>query len=49
MQRRLQLAHRIALPAQVIRAGVPVVEVRETLPDGADYLSWQRNTVGQLR
>lgn len=31
------------------RAGVPVVEVRETLPDGADYLSWQRNTVGQLQ
>lgn len=30
------------------RAGVPVTEVTETLPDGADYLSWQRNTVGQL-
>jgi zinc/manganese transport system substrate-binding protein len=30
------------------RAGVPVTEVSETLPDGADYLSWQRNTVGQL-
>lgn len=30
------------------RAGVPVTEVTETLPDGAGYLSWQRNTVGQL-
>lgn len=29
-------------------AGVPVTEVAETLPDGADYLSWQRNTVGRL-
>ncbi|OBA61917.1 ABC transporter substrate-binding protein [Mycobacterium sp. 1100029.7] len=31
------------------RAGVPVVQVTETLPDGADYLTWQRNTVNQLR
>lgn len=30
------------------RAGVPVAEVAETLPDGTDYLSWQRNTVNQL-
>lgn len=30
------------------RAGVPVTEVRETLPDGTDYLTWQRNTVNQL-
>lgn len=30
------------------RAGVPVTEVSETLPDGTDYLSWQRNTVSQL-
>lgn len=30
------------------RAGVPVTEVSETLPDGADYLTWQRNTVNQL-
>ncbi|MCV7311265.1 metal ABC transporter solute-binding protein, Zn/Mn family [Mycobacterium paraffinicum] len=30
------------------RAGVPVTEVSETLPDGSDYLSWQRNTVNQL-
>lgn len=29
-------------------AGVPVTEVAETLPDGADYLSWQRNTVERL-
>ncbi len=31
------------------RAGIPVTQVTETLPDGADYLSWQRNTVDQLR
>lgn len=30
------------------RAGVPVTEVAETLPDRADYLSWQRNTVEHL-
>ena len=30
------------------RAGVPVTEVTETLPDGTDYLTWQRNTVNQL-
>jgi zinc/manganese transport system substrate-binding protein len=30
------------------RAGVPVVLVTETLPTGADYLSWQRNTVNSL-
>ncbi|OBI88676.1 metal ABC transporter solute-binding protein, Zn/Mn family [Mycobacterium sp. 1245805.9] len=30
------------------RAGVPVTEVSETLPDGTDYLTWQRNTVDQL-
>ena len=30
------------------RAGVPVTEVTETLPDGTDYLTWQRNTVSQL-
>jgi zinc/manganese transport system substrate-binding protein len=29
-------------------AGVPVTEVTETLPDGTDYLTWQRNTVNQL-
>jgi zinc/manganese transport system substrate-binding protein len=29
-------------------AGIPVTEVTETLPDGTDYLSWQRNTVSQL-
>ncbi len=31
------------------RAGIPVMQVTETLPDGADYLSWQRNTVDQLQ
>jgi zinc/manganese transport system substrate-binding protein len=31
------------------RAGIPVTLVSETLPDGADYLSWQRKTVGQLQ
>lgn len=30
------------------RADVPVTEVTETLPDGTDYLTWQRNTVNQL-
>jgi zinc/manganese transport system substrate-binding protein len=30
------------------KAGVPVTEVTETLPDGTDYLTWQRNTVHQL-
>ena len=30
------------------RAGVPVTEVTETLPNGTDYLTWQRNTVDQL-
>jgi zinc/manganese transport system substrate-binding protein len=30
------------------RAGVPVTDVTETLPDGTDYLTWQRNTVNQL-
>jgi zinc/manganese transport system substrate-binding protein len=31
------------------RAGVPVTQVSETLPDGVDYLTWQRNTVNQLQ
>ncbi|MFY2861625.1 metal ABC transporter solute-binding protein, Zn/Mn family [Mycobacterium sp. THU-M104] len=30
------------------RAGIPVTEVTETLPDHTDYLTWQRNTVNQL-
>nr|WP_281426169.1 zinc ABC transporter substrate-binding protein [Mycobacterium spongiae] len=30
------------------RAGVPITEVTETLPDGTDYLTWQRSTVDQL-
>lgn len=30
------------------RAGVPIVEVSETMPDATDYLSWQRNTVERL-
>ncbi|OBH93038.1 metal ABC transporter solute-binding protein, Zn/Mn family [Mycobacterium sp. E2733] len=30
------------------RVGVPVTEVSETLPDGTDYLTWQRNTVSRL-
>lgn len=30
------------------RAGVPVTEVTETLPDGSDYLTWQRDTVNGL-
>ncbi len=30
------------------RASLPVVTVTETLPDGVDYLTWQRDTVGEL-
>ncbi|WP_102141655.1 metal ABC transporter solute-binding protein, Zn/Mn family [Mycobacterium hubeiense] len=30
------------------RASVPVVVVSETLPEGTDYLGWQRQTVEQL-
>jgi zinc/manganese transport system substrate-binding protein len=30
------------------RAGVPVTQVTETLPNGTDYLTWQHNTVTQL-
>lgn len=30
------------------RAGVPTVEVTETLPTGEDYLSWQADTVDRL-
>ncbi len=30
------------------RASLPVVTVTETLPQGVDYLTWQRNTVDQL-
>ena len=29
-------------------AGVPIVEVTETLPDGSDYLAWQRDTADRL-
>lgn len=30
-------------------AGVPVTDVPETLTEGTDYLTWQRNTVNQLQ
>lgn len=30
------------------RASIPVVTVTETLPEGTDYLTWQRQTAGQL-
>lgn len=30
------------------RASLPVVTVTETLPQGVDYLTWQRNTVNEL-
>ncbi len=30
------------------RASLPVVTVTETLPQGVDYLTWQRDTVNQL-
>ncbi len=36
------------LRAAARRAGIPVAEVTETLPNGTDYLTWQRNTVDQL-
>ena len=29
-------------------ASIPIVNVTETLPDGTDYLAWQRKTVEQL-
>ena len=31
-----------------IRASIPVVTVTETLPEGTDYLTWQRQTAEQL-
>ncbi|MGZ5363331.1 MAG: metal ABC transporter solute-binding protein, Zn/Mn family [Mycobacterium sp.] len=31
-----------------IRASIPVVNVTETLPEGTDYLTWQRQTAEQL-
>jgi zinc/manganese transport system substrate-binding protein len=40
------VTHRIVDAANA--AGVPVVEVRETLPAGGDYLTWQRQTVDRL-
>jgi zinc/manganese transport system substrate-binding protein len=30
------------------KASVPVVTVTETLPQGSDYLTWQRQTADQL-
>lgn len=30
------------------RTGLPVVSVSETLPEGVDYLTWQRNVVDEL-
>ena len=29
-------------------AGVPIVEVTETLPTGSDYLTWQADTANRL-
>ncbi len=29
-------------------AGIPVVEVTETLPEGLDYIQWQTNTAESL-
>jgi zinc/manganese transport system substrate-binding protein len=37
-----------SLQSAAQKAGVPVIDVTETLTSGADYLSWQRNTVNQL-
>ena len=30
------------------RASLPVVTVTETMPQGVDYLTWQRDTVSDL-
>jgi zinc/manganese transport system substrate-binding protein len=30
------------------RAGLPVMSVTETLPEGVDYLTWQRDTIDEL-
>ena len=30
------------------QASIPVVTVTETLPEGTDYLTWQRQTVEQV-
>lgn len=30
------------------KAGLPIVSITETLPDGMDYLGWQRQTVEEL-
>ena len=30
------------------RVGLPVVSVSETLPEGVDYLTWQRDTAEEL-
>jgi zinc/manganese transport system substrate-binding protein len=30
------------------RASLPIVNVTETLPQGLDYLTWQRDAVGEL-
>ena len=40
------VTHRIVDAATAAR--VPVVEVRETLPAGVDFLTWQRQTVDRL-
>jgi zinc/manganese transport system substrate-binding protein len=40
------VVHRIVDAAR--SAGVPVVEVRETLPAGADFLAWQTQTVDRV-
>lgn len=34
--------------AAAAAAGVPIVEVTETLPNGSDYLTWQRDTADRL-
>ncbi len=40
------VSHRIVDAANT--SGVPVVEVRETLAAGTDFLTWQRDTIDQL-
>jgi zinc/manganese transport system substrate-binding protein len=36
------------IEAAARKASLPVVTVTETLPQGVDYLTWQRNTVNEL-
>ena len=30
------------------QAGLPIISVTETLPEGMDYLGWQRETIDEI-